>query len=40
MRIRLFGPIELIGTDGRVVELGAAKRRLVLAALAILSAVK
>lgn len=35
MRIRLFGPVELIGTDGRVVALGAAKRRLVLAALAL-----
>lgn len=35
MRIRLFGPVELIGTDGRVVPLGAAKRRLILAALAL-----
>ncbi|MET0273847.1 MAG: BTAD domain-containing putative transcriptional regulator, partial [Phenylobacterium sp.] len=35
MRIRLLGPVELIGHDGHVVELGAAKRRAVLAALAL-----
>ncbi|MBP2325043.1 DNA-binding SARP family transcriptional activator [Kibdelosporangium banguiense] len=35
MRIRLLGPVELIGTDGQLVELGAAKRRTVLAALAL-----
>ncbi|MET0132398.1 MAG: BTAD domain-containing putative transcriptional regulator, partial [Kibdelosporangium sp.] len=35
MRIRLFGPVELIGPGGQVVALSAAKRRTVLAVLAL-----
>jgi DNA-binding SARP family transcriptional activator/tetratricopeptide (TPR) repeat protein len=35
MRIRLLGPVELIGRDGQVTGLSAAKRRTVLATLAL-----
>ncbi|GAB3897233.1 hypothetical protein GCM10029964_079760 [Kibdelosporangium lantanae] len=35
MRIRLLGPVELVARDGRPVELSAAKRRTVLATLAL-----
>ncbi|MCI2415800.1 SARP family transcriptional regulator [Saccharopolyspora sp. K220] len=35
MRIRLMGPVELISADGRIVDLGAVKRRIVLATLAL-----
>jgi DNA-binding SARP family transcriptional activator/tetratricopeptide (TPR) repeat protein len=35
MRIRLFGPVELVAADGRVVDVRAAKRRTVLATLAL-----
>ncbi|MEV7189088.1 BTAD domain-containing putative transcriptional regulator [Kitasatospora sp. NPDC093102] len=35
MRIQLLGPVELVGPDGRTVELGGAKRRGVLALLAL-----
>jgi DNA-binding SARP family transcriptional activator len=35
MRIRLLGPVELVARDGHLVELGAAKRRTVLATLAL-----
>jgi DNA-binding SARP family transcriptional activator/tetratricopeptide (TPR) repeat protein len=35
MRIRLLGPVELIGQDGQITGLSAAKRRTVLATLAL-----
>jgi DNA-binding SARP family transcriptional activator/tetratricopeptide (TPR) repeat protein len=35
MRIRLLGPVEVIGPDGQVIGLSAAKRRTVLATLAL-----
>ncbi len=35
MRVNLLGPVELVSADGNAVRLGAAKRRAVLAALAL-----